>query len=82
MLPDIDTLAKLLVNADSPKPANHLQPPARTAITNATVYGPYAGNVLPHGALPGGRVPSELARILREMRAANNPSTEPGAYNG
>ena len=26
MLPDIDTLAKLLLNADSPRPHNHLRP--------------------------------------------------------
>jgi hypothetical protein len=83
MLPDINTLAKLLLNADSPKPHNHLSAPP-DGLSNDAVYGPgQAGNVLPHGALPGGRIPSDLARFLRSLQAgARIPSTTQGGNGG
>jgi hypothetical protein len=83
MLPDIDTLAKLLLNADSPRPHNNL-PVQQQRLTNADVYGPgQEGNVLPAGTLPDGRIPSELARILRSLQAGGRiPYTTPEGDHG
>jgi hypothetical protein len=83
MLPDIDTLAKLLLNADSPRSANNL-PVQQQRLTNADVYGPgNEANVLPSGSLPGNRIPSELARFLRSIQAgARLPYTTQGGNDG
>jgi hypothetical protein len=82
MLPDVDTLAKLLLIADSPRPHNN-PPVQQQRLTNADVYGPgQEGNVLPAGSLPGGRIPSELASILRQMQSARPPYSTQGGDHG
>jgi hypothetical protein len=84
MLPeDIDTLAKLLLNADSPKPGNH---PGfgRTAADETAAQAAGTGNLMPAGTgLQSGRIPSELARFLRSLQAgARIPYTAQGGNNG
>ena len=82
MLPDIDTLAKLLQNADSPKPRNYMRPPEQ-GLTNKDVYAPdQVGNILPSGVLPDGRIPSELARYLRSLLAGTQHPDIPKSPQG
>ena len=82
MLNDIDTLAKLLQNADSPKPHNYVRPP-EPSLTNADVYAPdQAGFILPPGVLPDGRIPSELARYLRSLLAGAQPDIPKSPQGG
>ena len=83
MLPDIETLAKLLLNADSPRSHNNL-PVQQKHLTNADIYGPgHEGMVLPHGALPGNRFPSQLARLLRSLQGGPpHPDTTQGGNDG